>query len=154
MIKLLNVVFVFSMGSVTLWLLIRSLASGRVRRSSPSKRAELFLRISRNKTPFLNILLNKSHYLIGRGPECDIPLKGMGIPLRVGEMYQQDDHYVFRNFHDNSVMINNEPIGKEARKILPGDEIMIYNYTIKIQEEKNFSESLRSDRQGEEKGKE
>ena len=71
MIKLLNAVFVFSLGTVTLWLLCGSLISDRVRRSSPLKRAELFLSVNRDNTPFLNIPLKKSHYLIGRGPECD-----------------------------------------------------------------------------------
>lgn len=133
MIKLLNIVFVLSLGIVTLWLFYRSLTSERVRRSSPAKRAELFLRVSRDNTPFLKIPLEKSHYLIGRGPECDILLKGMGIPLRIGEICLWDGEYIFRNFHTNSLMINNEPAESEMRKILPGDTIMLYNYTIMIQ---------------------
>jgi len=135
MIKLLNIIFVFSMGMVALWLFHQSLVSDRVRRSSPSKRAELFLRVSRDNAPFLKIPLEKSHYLIGRGPECDILLKGMGIPLKVGELYLQDDHYIFRNFHDYSVTVNNTPIANEEKHILSGNEICLYNYKITISEQ-------------------
>jgi hypothetical protein len=154
MIKLLNVVFVFSLGTVTLWLLYRSVASDKVRRSSPSKRAELFIRVLRNNTPFLNFPFNKSHYLIGRGAECDILLKGMGIPLTIGELSLRDDDCIFRNLQEHAVRINDEPIEKEVRKIVPGDEIIVYNYAIKILQENSFNESMRSDRQRLQKGKE
>ena len=152
--QLLNLIFVFSLGAVTLWLLYRSVISNKVRRSSPSKRAELFIRVLRNNTPFLNVPFNKSHYLIGRGAECDILLKGMGIPLTIGELSLRDDDCIFRNFQDNSVRINDEPIVKEARKIVPGDEIIMYNYAIKILQENSFNESVRSHRQRLQKGKE
>ena len=142
-IKLLNIVAVFFLGGITLWLLYCSIAD-RKRRSSSSKRAELFIRVIRNNTPFLNIPFNKSHYLIGRGAECDILLQGMGIPLTVGELYLRDDNYVFRNFQENSVMINNEPIEKETKRIMPGDEIIIYNYAIKISQENTCIASMRS----------
>ena len=132
MIKVLNIVFVFSLGIVTLWLFYRSLTSDRVRRSSPSKRAELFLRISRDNAPFLKIPLEKSHYLIGRGPECDILLKGIGIPLIIGEIYLKDGHYFFHSFKHNSAKINNEQMGIESKEILSGDDLIIYNYKITI----------------------
>ena len=132
-IKLLNIIFVFSMGMVTLWLFYRSLASDKVRRSSPSKRAELFLRVSRNNTPFLKIPLEKSHYLIGRGRECEIPLKGMGIPLIACEIFIKGDNYSFKNLQDNSVSINGQSIEKGSREIVLSDTIKLYNYTITIE---------------------
>jgi hypothetical protein len=121
-IKLLNIVFVLSLGIITLRLFYQSLIFDKARRSSPLKRAELFLRVGKNRAPFLKMPLKKSHYLIGRGSECDIPLKGMGIPLRVGEIALINGEYVFKNLGDNSI-----------KKILPGDEIMLYNYTIEME---------------------
>jgi len=132
LIKLSNILFVFLLGIVTLWLSYMSMVSGRVRRSSPSKRAELFLGVKRNGYLYMRLPLRKSHYLIGRGLECEIPLRGMGIPIRVGEIYRQNERYVFRNLQDHPVMINNEPMERGSREILIGDEIMLYNYTITI----------------------
>lgn len=132
MIEFLNFCFVFSLGMVTLWLFFQSLAFDRVRRSSPKQRAELLVEVYREGVPYLKIPLNKSHYLIGRGPECDIPLRGMGIPLRIGEIYRDNGGHVFRNLRDNSVMINKEPLGKMERELSPGDEIEVYNYSIKV----------------------
>lgn len=151
-IKLLHVVFVFSLGTVTLWLFFRSLASDRVRRSSPLKRAEFFLTICRNGAPYLRMPLKKSHYLIGRGPECDIPLKGVGIPVIAGEVCVYDGDYIFRNYRNSSVPINGGPISETPRKLLPGDEIMLYNYTIQVKGKDD--ESVRPDRHRETEGKE
>jgi hypothetical protein len=134
LIKFLNIIVVLFLGIVTLWLLYESIITDRVIRSSPSKRAELFLRVSKDSAPFLKIPLEKSHYLIGRGTECDILLKGMGIPLRIGKIYLHDGNYFFRNLHDNSVLVNEEPIGKGAIKLLLGDEIGFHNYMIKVTE--------------------
>lgn len=131
MIKLLHVVFVFSLGTVTLWLFFRSLISDKVRRSSPSKRAELFLRVFRDGRQYLKIDLEKSHYLIGRGPECDILLKGMGMPVRVGELFHQNGEYFFKSLSESTVM-NDNLAGTDPRKLLPGDKIMLYNYAIQI----------------------
>lgn len=134
MIGFLNILFVFSLGCVTLWLFYRSLTSNRVRMSSPKQRAELLLEVSRKGAPLLKISLNKSHYLIGRGPECDIPLKGLGIPFRTGEIYRDNGFYVFKNFRDNSVVINNEAFGKAERKLSVGDEIRLYDYSIRVKQ--------------------
>jgi hypothetical protein len=142
MIEFLNFSFVFSLGMVTLWLFYHSMASGRVRRSSPKPRAELLLEVFRDGSSFLKLPLNKSHYLIGRGPECDIPLRGMGIPLKVGALFQQDGAYLFKNFQSNSVMINNRPIHKEARPVCPGDEIRAYNFSIRIKEKVPLTPTL------------
>ncbi|MBM4305236.1 MAG: hypothetical protein FJ123_00725 [Deltaproteobacteria bacterium] len=92
------------------------------------------LEVCRDGAPYLKIPLNKSHYLIGRGPECDIPLRGMGIPLMIGEMYKQEGGYFFKNFHNNSIMINGRPPGKEVKSVSTGDEIDAYSYTIQIKE--------------------
>ena len=124
--------FVFSLGMVTLWLFFQSLTFDKVRRSSPKQRAELLLEVCRDGAPYLRIPLNKSHYLIGRGPECDIPLRGMGIPLKIGEMYAQEGGYIFKNLHKNSIMINGRPLGKEIKSVFPGDEISAFNYSIAI----------------------
>jgi hypothetical protein len=136
MIKLLNLVFVSSLGIVALWLFSSSLASGWVRRVSPSKRAELFLRVSRNGSPYMKLPLEKSHYLIGRGPECDILLKGQGIPLGAGEIYLEDGEYVFKNRETGEIA---------KKKILPGDELILYNYVIQI-EGKRQDESIWTNR--------
>jgi hypothetical protein len=98
----------------------------------PSKRAELFLRVFRDGRPYLKIDLKKSHYLIGRGPECDILLKGMGMPVSVGELFQQNGEYFFKGLSESAVM-NNDPAGTDPRKFLPGDKIMLYNYAIQIE---------------------
>jgi hypothetical protein len=132
-IKLLNGVFVFSFGLVTLWLFLRSLSSHKVRRSSPSKRAEFFLRITREGIPFLNIPIEKNHYLIGRAPECDIILKGSGMALKMGEIRAENGVCAFRSFVDNCASVNNGPIGREERPLLPGHGIRLYDYLLEIQ---------------------
>jgi hypothetical protein len=132
LLEFLNFFFVFSLGMVTLWLFFKSLTFDKVRRSSPKQRAELLLEVYRNGAPYLKIPLNKSHYLIGRGPECDIPLRGMGIPLKIGEMYEQEGGYIFKNLHNNSIRINGMSLGKEIQFVSPGDEINAYNYSIAI----------------------
>jgi hypothetical protein len=101
------------------------LTSGKIRRSSPLKRAEFFMRVKKDGVPYLNIPLVKSHYLIGRGQECEINLKGTGIPVRVGELSLEDDGYVFKSF---------QPEGMQETKILPDAELVLYNYEIKIEE--------------------
>jgi len=78
------------------------------------------LEVSRNRAPFLKISLKKGHYLIGRGPECDIPLKGSGIPFRTGEIYRDNGFYVFKNFRDNSIVINNGLLEKQKESFLQG----------------------------------
>ncbi|MBA4417078.1 MAG: hypothetical protein C0392_04090 [Syntrophus sp. (in: bacteria)] len=132
-IKLLNAAFVFSFGVVTLWLLYRSLASDRAKRSSPAQRAEFFLRIMRNGFPFLSMPVEKNHYLIGRATGCDIPLKGLGIPPFIGEIFLRNGNCFFKNVLEDSVRINNKPIGIGERIILPGYEISLYNYLMKIE---------------------
>jgi hypothetical protein len=120
-IKLLHVVFVFSLGAVTLRLFYASLTSDRVRRPSPSKRAELLLRVNRNGSPYLNLPLRKSHYLIGRGPECDILLKGQGIPLNVGEIYLKDGEYFLKDGR-----------GSEGR-LSPDQGFKLYDYSVTVE---------------------
>ena len=83
------------------------------------------MRVKKDGLPYMNIPLVKSHYLIGRGPECDINLKGIGIPIRAGEISLEDDCYFFRSFQS----------GEGAEKtILPDDELLLYNYAIKLEE--------------------
>ncbi len=134
LIELLNIVFVFSLAMVTLWLFFQSLPFDMVRRSSPKQRAELLLEICRDGVPYLKVPLKRSHYLIGRGPECDIPLRGMGIPLKIGEISEQGGNYIFKNLHDHSVVVNGRPLGKETKSVLLGDEIHAYHYSIHIKE--------------------
>jgi len=124
-IKLLNVVFSASLGLVALRLCIGGFASDKVRKSSPLKRAEFFLRVSKNGSSYMNLVLEKSHYLIGRGPECDILLKGIGIPLNVGEIYLKDGEYIFRDFEENE------------EKISPGAELKLYDYCVKVERIQN-----------------
>ena len=132
-IRLLDILSVLFLGMLTLWLLCGSLVADMVRRSSTSKRAELFLKLFRNNNPFLKIPLVRSHYLIGRGPECDIQLKVLGIPLRTGELRVKDGTCTFINLHDHSASINNLPIEKGEREFLSGDTIRLYNYSMTIQ---------------------
>ena len=132
MIKFLNLIFISALGFVTLQLFFQSLILSKVRRSSPKKRAELLLEVRRDGAPFLSSFLTKSHYIIGRGPECDIPLRGMGIPLRVAEICPQEGGYVVKSFQDNSLSINSEPFGSEEKRISPEDEIKFCNYSFKI----------------------
>lgn len=133
MIKILNTAFVFSFGAVALWLFYKSLASGKTRRSSPHQRAERFLGIMKDGSPFITIPLRESHYLIGRATECDIPLNGHGIPLKVGEICRRDGHYAFRSFIEGVARIDGERVGREPREISPGNEIFLYNYSLKIE---------------------
>ena len=132
-IRLLDILSVLFLGMLTLWLLCGSLVADMVRRSSTSKRAELFLKLFRNNTPFLKIPLVKSGYLIGRGPECDIQLKGPGIPLMAGELLIKEGTCTFINLHDNYALFNNLPIEKGDREFLSGDTIRLYNYSMTIQ---------------------
>ncbi len=134
LIELLNILFVFSLAMVTLWLFFQSLPLDKVRRSSPKQRAELLLEICRDGVPYLKVPLKRSHYLIGRGPECDIPLRGTGIPLKIGEISEQGGDYIFRNLHDHSVIVNGRPLRREIKSVLLGDEISAYHYSIHIKE--------------------
>jgi hypothetical protein len=131
LVQALNFLFIFSMGMIMLRLFYGSFTSDRVRRSSPKQRAELLIEVYRDGAPFLKMPLNKNHYLIGRGPECDIPLRGVGLPYKAGELYQKDGEYFFRNSNEN-LTINQEHPGKGSRKVMPGDEIGIGNYSIRI----------------------
>lgn len=133
MIKLLNVVFVFSLGIVAFRLFYRSLISDKARRSSPAKRAELFLMVSKDGAPLLKFPLGESHYLIGRAPECDIPLKGSGIPLNVGELIVDEEGCFFKNHKTGSADINEELSPEGPIRILPGSQVRLYNYTLMIQ---------------------
>lgn len=131
-IKLFNCVFAFSLCIVALWLFCRSLTSDRARRSSPKQRAELFLSVSRDGAPYLKIPLEKSHYLIGRGPECDIPLRGWGIPVNVGELTVDAEGCLFKSHQTSSQDSNGEFSAEGSRRILPGGQVRLYNYTLMI----------------------
>jgi hypothetical protein len=131
LVQFLNFLFIFSLGMIMLRLFYDSLASGKVRRSSPKPRAELLLEVLRDGAPFLKIPLTRSHYLIGRGPECDIPLRGMGVPYKAGELYQKEGEYFLMN-SSKDLVINREQPGKGSRKVMPGDEIGIRDYSIRI----------------------
>jgi len=124
-IKLFHAIFVSSLGAVTLWLLFVSMTSDMVRRSSPKQRAELLLRVWKDGTSYLSLPLGKGHYLIGRGPECDIFLKGPGIPLKVAEIYMKGDDYHLR------MPLEDEGEGNE-KMLLPGEKLMLYNYAMQL----------------------
>jgi hypothetical protein len=132
LIRLLEVLSMLFLGMLTLWLLCGSLVADRVRRSSPQERAEIFLRIRRAGTPFFNMKIIKSHYLIGRGPECDISLRGTGIPMRIVELRMEKGGCFFRSLAESGILYNGILPGKEMKKLLPGDEIMVSNYIIMI----------------------
>lgn len=83
----------------------------------------------------MNIPLVKSHYLIGRGSECDIPLKGIGIPVNAYEIYLEDEDYVLRTFESGE---------SASKKILLGNELVLYNYTITL-EGTAHNEGIRTD---------
>ena len=98
----------------------------------------------RDGAPFLTVKLEKSHYLIGREPGCDILLKGIGVPMRVGEIFLCDGNYAFRNFAGYSVKINGMPMGEEARKVMPGDEITFCNLAVTVGEGSGADGRLRA----------
>lgn len=131
-IKLANLALVISLGLVTLRLLVGSLLFDRVRRSSPSKRAELFFKVFRKGAPFLKVVLDKSHYRVGRGPECDILIKGEGIPLQVGDLFFKDNQYFFRKSSPNFVTINGQPGPEGLVRITLEDEIRVNDYSMRI----------------------
>jgi hypothetical protein len=137
MIKLLHPVFVSSLGAASFWLLCMSLASDKIRRSSPSKRAELFMRVKKGGLAYMNIPLVKSRYLIGRGPGCDILLKGAGIPVKIGELSFRENDWLLLNYAGGAVTINGDQIDNGSRKLLPGERIILYNFTIEIKEGAN-----------------
>lgn len=131
LIKILHIAFVASLALVTLRLFIRSLTSEKIRRSSPLQRAELFLRVSRDGVPYLRIPLKKNHYLIGRGPECEILLKGEGIPFYAGEIsWMKDDYYYTKavNDHRRGGLVENS----QSQNMTQGAKIAVADYMIEI----------------------
>jgi predicted component of type VI protein secretion system len=126
---------------MALWLFFRCVTFDRVRRSSPAQRAELFLAIRREGTPFSSLQLKEGHYLIGRGPECNIPLKGAGIPFRAGEIKRMDNGWIFRYSNPGTITINGTNPTDPERELQPGDEIQICNYCINVEERRSNAES-------------
>ncbi len=131
-IKLANLIFAVDLGIIILWLLISCLTFDKVRKSSTARRAELFIRVFRDGAPFLKVVPSKSHYLIGRGPECDIRINGEGVPLKVGEFRFKGGGNFFNKFPNNSVYINGSPVAEAEVGISPDDEIVCYGYTIML----------------------
>lgn len=131
-IKLANMIFAVDLGIILLWLLVSSLTFDKVRRSSTSKRAELFIKVFRDGAPFLKVVPSKSHYLIGRGPECDIRINGEGVPLKVGEFRFKGGGNFFKKFPHNLVYINGCPMDEAEVGISPDDELICYGYTIML----------------------
>jgi predicted component of type VI protein secretion system len=143
-IKLLHIIFACSLGGMALWLFFRCVVFDRARRSSPFQRAELFLAIRRESTPFSSLKLRKGHYLIGRDHECDILLKGAGIPRRVGEIERANSGWVFRHTNPGTISINGANVTGPETKLQSGDEIQISDYYITIEERETNVESGRN----------
>ncbi len=127
-----NLMFVLSSGALMLWLLGRSLISGLAWRSSAEQKSELLLEIFRDRASVLRLLLTKKRYLIGRGPDCDIVLKGVGIPLRLGEISRDHGRYFFYTLKDGSAAESDQRIAKGRLKLIPGGEITIHEFRFEI----------------------
>lgn len=86
-IRLLNALFTSLLGLLSLRLLSWALQCGRENERPGGPGAEPpVLNILRDRAPFLRVLLEKDRYRVGRDSECDIVLKGPGIPLVAGEI--------------------------------------------------------------------
>ncbi len=131
-IKLLNAVFVASAGVVALLLLFASILNGTARMSSPKQRAERLLTVMRDGAVFLSMPLRKRHYRIGRSPECDIPLKGPGIPPVLCDIFINGGEWNILSHTEDSIAIKGERPGKNKARITIGEKIMLYNYSISI----------------------
>jgi hypothetical protein len=129
MIKVLNLVFVFFLCGISVWMLYRGLVHERVRKPVSQKRRMPVLRIARDGKDFLKLPLTGKHYLIGRDPSCDIILKGSGIALQAGVLRCRDGRYFFKPFVGQ---IRSED-RVSPRNSSDGGEIRIMNYSLKIE---------------------
>lgn len=130
-IKMLNAVFVLSMGATILWLLCHALADERVTQKVYRGIGPLFLIIMRDNDHYLKIRLDKKRYIIGRDAACDIVLKGIGIQPVAAEIYLKDGCYIFRNLSNGNKLNADSSITGED-KIMKSD-LMIANYNLRIE---------------------
>ncbi len=130
-IKMLNAVFVISMGMTVLWLFICAFASDQTAEKVTHDIEPFFLDIKRNNAPYLKVPLDKNRYLIGRDAACDIGLKGIGIPAIAAEVCIRDGHYIFCDLiNSNEFTGDILPTGKE--KMMKTDMVLA-NYILRIE---------------------
>jgi hypothetical protein len=125
-IMILNLIFSSSLGIVAL-----SLLAASMRRSSLSKKAELFLYVRRDGVLFRKVPIGTGQYRIGRGNECDILLEGMGIPLVAGELIASEK--LFFRARSGSPVTKNKSTASHEFEIQPGDEVGFYAYSMRLE---------------------
>jgi hypothetical protein len=125
-IMLLNLIFSSSLGFVALLLF-----AAAMRRSALPGRPRLFLFVRKDGVLFRKVPIRRGHYRIGRGLQCDVLLDGMGIPIVAGEI-RSTDGVIFKNVSESPATRNSVPAGLEF-EVLPGDEIGLFNYSMKLE---------------------
>lgn len=130
-IKMLNAVFVISMGATILWLFSHALASERETQKVCRSIRPLFLIIMRDNAPYLKIMLDKKRYLIGRDAACDIILKGIGIHPVAAEVCIKDGRYIFRNLSNENKLTGDSSVTREDG-IMKSD-MLLANYILRIE---------------------
>lgn len=132
-IKMLNAVFVLSLGMTILWLIIQTLSYNSSRSKRHEDMARIFLLITNNGASYLKMFLNEGKYLIGRDHSCNIVLKGIGVPSIVGELFVRRGVCQFKYFHGARVI--NQYLKQEEKIMIlkPGQWITLYGYILNIE---------------------
>lgn len=132
-IKILNALFVWSLGVTVIWLFSRALVSDWVAKTKPIRGETLLLNLMKEGVSYLKMPLEKKRYSIGRETDCDIPLKGIGLPLRA-EIRILGGCCLFDNVIDDHHSTGG--VGKIEKRVIlkPGQELVLCNYVLRIEE--------------------
>jgi hypothetical protein len=124
-IKILNAVFVWSLGVTVIWLLCCSLMVSREAKKASAKSPALLLDILKEGVPYLRMPLKKYRYSLGRDERCDVLLRGSGIPARAGEISILDGGCFFEQSHRDRC--------GERIALIPGQDLALYNFSLRIE---------------------
>ncbi|OQW98156.1 MAG: hypothetical protein BWK74_05300 [Desulfobacteraceae bacterium A6] len=131
-IKVLNAVFVWSLGATVIWLLCRALITGWTEKKAQGKDTPLLLNIFKDGVPYLKMPFEKKRYTIGRDTGCDIPIRGSGIPAVIGEFCLIDGNCIFCSGVKDQKSTDSR-MRYERSVIKPGYELFLYNYVLRIE---------------------
>jgi hypothetical protein len=93
----------------------------------------LLLNVIKEGVSYLKMPLKKKRYSIGRETDCDIPIKGIGLPLKA-EIRVLDGCCLFDDLIDDHHSTGG--VGKIEKRVIlkPGQELALCNYVLRIEE--------------------
>jgi hypothetical protein len=132
-IKILNALFVWSLGATVIWLFSRALVSDWMAKTNSIRGETLLLNVIKEGVSYLKMPLKKKRYSIGRETDCDIPIKGIGLPLKA-EIRVLDGCCLFDDLIDDHHSTGG--VGKIEKRVIlkPGQELALCNYVLRIEE--------------------